>query len=63
MTGKFSKDGLPATGLKVNPGRIIDGDKSAEDQAFMHAVVAGLTDLEAGREYSLEEAKSRLDIK
>ncbi|MDZ7804934.1 hypothetical protein [Thiohalophilus sp.] len=63
MAGKFSKDGLPATGLKVNPGRVADGDKPAEEQAFMRAVLAGLTDLAAGREYSLEEVESRLGIK
>ena len=63
MTGKFSKDGLPATGLKINSGRVADGDKPAEEQAFIRAVLAGLTDLAAGREYSLEEAKSRLEIK
>ncbi len=37
--------------------------ESAEDErAFMRAVVAGLADLEAGREVSLADAKARLGL-
>ena len=34
-----------------------------EERAFMRAVVAGLADLEAGRELSLADAKARLGLK
>ena len=39
---------------------LADYESAEEDRAFMRAVVAGLSDLESGREFSLEEAKSRL---
>lgn len=34
-----------------------------DERAFMRAVVEGLSDIEEGREVSLAEAKSRLDLK
>jgi prevent-host-death family protein len=42
---------------------ISDYEKAEEERAFMRAVVAGLADLEAGREVSLDEAKARLGLK
>ena len=41
---------------------VADYESAEEDRAFMRAVVAGLSDLESGREFSLEEAKSRLGL-
>ena len=38
-------------------------EAAEEERAFMRAVVAGLADLEAGRECSLREAKARLGLK
>jgi prevent-host-death family protein len=89
MATKFSKDLVPLTDLKVNPGRVVkhatevhrpvlltsrgrgvavvqsvaDYEKAEEERDFMRAVVAGLADLEAGREVSLEEARTRLGLK
>ena len=40
-----------------------DYEKAEEERDFMRAVVAGLADLEAGREVSLNEAKARLGLK
>jgi len=40
-----------------------DYEKAEEERDFMRAVVAGLADLEAGREASLDEARTRLDLK
>ena len=40
-----------------------DYEKDTEERAFMREVVAELSDLEAGREVSLEEAKVRLGLK
>lgn len=40
-----------------------DYERAEEERVFMRAVVAGLADLEAGREVSLEEAKVRLGLK
>ena len=40
-----------------------DYEKAEEERDFMRAVVAGLADLEAGREVSLDEAKERLGLK
>ncbi len=40
-----------------------DYEKAEEERAFMRAVVAGLGDVEAGREVSLDEAKVRLGLK
>lgn len=42
---------------------VSDYEKAEEERAFMRAVVAGLADLEAGRETSLEEVKARLGLK
>ena len=42
---------------------VADYEKAEEERDFMRAVVAGLADLEAGREVSLDEAKGRLGIK
>ena len=42
---------------------VSDYEKAEEERAFMRAVVAGLADLEAGREVSLDEAKVRLGLK
>ncbi|MDJ0657090.1 MAG: type II toxin-antitoxin system Phd/YefM family antitoxin [Xanthomonadales bacterium] len=42
---------------------VSDYDKKEEERAFMRAVVAGLADLEAGREVSLADAKVRLGLK
>ncbi|ACL72009.1 type II toxin-antitoxin system Phd/YefM family antitoxin [Thioalkalivibrio sulfidiphilus] len=39
---------------------VVDYEKAEEERDFMRAVVAGLADLEAGREVSLEEARVRL---
>ncbi len=40
-----------------------DYEKAEEEREFMRAVVAGLADLEAGREVSLGEARARLGLK
>lgn len=37
-----------------------DYEAGIEEQAFMKAVVKGMTDLEEGREFSLAEVKKRL---
>jgi prevent-host-death family protein len=42
---------------------VSDYEKAEEERAFMRAVVAGLADLEAGREVSLDEARARLGLK
>lgn len=42
---------------------VADYEKAEEERAFMRAVVAGLADLEAGREVPLAEAKRRLGLK
>ena len=42
---------------------VSDYENAEEERAFMRAVVAGLADLEAGREVSLAEAKIRLGLK
>ena len=41
---------------------VIDYEAAEEDRVFMRAVVEGLSDLEAGREVSLLEAKARLGL-
>ena len=41
---------------------LTDYEKAEEEKAFMRAVVAGLGDLEAGRDISLAEAKKRLGL-
>ena len=38
-------------------------EAAEEKHAFMRAIVAGLADLEAGRELSLADAKARLGLK
>jgi len=42
---------------------VSDYEVAEEERAFMRAVVAGLADLEAGRELSLADAKARLGLK
>ncbi len=56
--------------LLTNRGRgvavvqsLADYEKGEEEKAFMRAILAGLSDLEAGKEVSLEEAKLRLGLK
>ena len=39
-----------------------DYEKAEEEREFMRAVVAGLSDLEAGREVSLDDARARLGL-
>ena len=41
---------------------VADYEAAEEERVFLRAVVEGLADLEAGREVSLLEAKSRLAI-
>ncbi len=41
---------------------VTDYEAAEEERAFMRAVVAGLADLDAGRELSLEEAQARLGL-
>jgi prevent-host-death family protein len=41
---------------------ISDYELAEEERAFMRAVVAGLADLDAGREVSLAEARNRLGL-
>ncbi|MDE2659850.1 MAG: hypothetical protein OXI45_06525 [Acidobacteriota bacterium] len=53
MTTRISEDVIPMTDLNT----------SAEEREFMHAVAAGLADLEAGRDLSMEEALERLGIR
>lgn len=42
---------------------VTDFEAAEEERTFMRAVVAGLADLEAGRELPLSEAKARLGLK
>ena len=42
---------------------VSDYETSEEERAFMRAVVAGLADLESGRDVSLADAKARLGLK
>ncbi len=42
---------------------VTDYEAGEEEREFMRAVVAGLADLEAGREVSIAEAKTRLGLK
>lgn len=42
---------------------VIDYETAEEERAFMRAVVAGLSDLDAGREVSLADARVRLGLK
>ncbi len=41
---------------------VADYEKAEEEREFMRAVVAGLADLEAGREVSLDEARAQLGL-
>ena len=40
-----------------------DYEKAVEEQEFMRAVVIGMSDLEEGREVSLDDARTRLVLK
>jgi predicted transcriptional regulator len=42
---------------------VSDYEVAEEERAFLRAVVAGLADLEAGRELSIEDAKARPGLK
>ncbi len=42
---------------------VADYEKTEEERKFMRAVVAGLADLEAGREVSFDEARVRLGMR
>ena len=85
---RFSKDIVPLTDLKVNPGRVVrhaseahrpvlltsrgrgvavvqsvtDFEAAEDEREFLRAVVAGISDLEAGREVPLAEVKARLGL-
>lgn len=39
-----------------------DYDQAEEERAFMRAVVAGLSDLDEGREVSIDEARKQLGL-
>ena len=55
---------LPSRGRGVAVVQsVTDYEEAEEERAFMRAVVTGLADLEAGREVSLAEAKTRLGLK
>ena len=41
---------------------VAEYETAAEERAFMRAVVSGLADIEAGREVSWSEAKTRLGL-
>ena len=41
---------------------VADFERDADERDFMRALVAGLADLDAGREVSLAEAKARLGL-
>ena len=61
-------DGLPpertSRGRSVaNEQSVTDAAKAKEERAFLRAIVAGLADLEAGRELPLAEAKARFGLK
>ena len=88
MAIRFSKDVVPLTDLKVNPGRVVrhaseahrpvlltsrgrgvavvqsvtDFEAAEDEREFLRAVVAGISDLEAGREVPLAEVKARLGL-
>ena len=42
---------------------VAEYETAEEERAFMRAVVQGLSDIEAGREVSMTEAKKRLGLK
>lgn len=88
MAIKFSRDIIPLTDLKTNPGRVVrqvadsrrpvlltsrgrgvavvqsvaEYEAAEEEREFMRAVVQGIADVEAGREVSIDEVRSRLGI-
>ncbi|MYD99325.1 MAG: type II toxin-antitoxin system Phd/YefM family antitoxin [Gammaproteobacteria bacterium] len=41
---------------------VAEYESAAEERAFMRAVISGLADIEAGRELSWSEAKTRLGL-
>jgi hypothetical protein len=41
---------------------VFDYEQAAEERAFMRVVVAGLADLDAGRDVSLSEAKGKFGL-
>ena len=56
--------------LLTNRGRgvavvqsVDDYEKAEEEREFMRAVVIGMSDLEEGREVSLDDARTRLGLK
>jgi prevent-host-death family protein len=85
---KFSRDVVPLSDLKVNPGRVVhqvdethrpvlltsrgrgvavvqalsEYEAESEERSFLRDVVAGLVDLDAGREIDLDEVKRRLGL-
>lgn len=42
---------------------VADFEKREEERDFMRAVIAGLADIDAGAEMSLDDARNRLDLK
>ncbi len=42
---------------------VSDYEEAEEERAFMRAIVEGLADLDAGREISLSDVKTRLGLK
>jgi hypothetical protein len=42
---------------------VADYESAAEERDFMRAVVAGLSDLDGGRELTMREVKARLGLK
>ena len=42
---------------------VADYETGEDERAFMRAVVAGLADIDAGRELSMAEVKARLDAR
>ena len=50
-------------GSMMEEHSVTDVATDAEERAFMRAVIAGLADLEAGRELPLAEAKARFGLK
>lgn len=64
MGRKLSGDVVPDMDLKVNLDRgvavaqsVSDYETAGEERSFMRSVIAGLADLEPGREVSLADAK------
>ena len=41
---------------------MVGAEASSEERDFMRAVVAGLADLDAGREVDIDDARERLDL-